>query len=63
MEVVHEYPDVTVRLSLFNAVITDGVPQMLEHNDIRWITPAEIPQYDFCPADEEILDKIMKVQQ
>ena len=61
--VVHEYPDVTVRLSLFNAVITDGVPQMLEHNDIRWITPAEIPQYDFCPADEEILDKIMKVQQ
>lgn len=61
MEVVHEYPDITVRLTLFNAVIAEGKPQMLEHNDIRWITPAEIPQYDFCPADEEILDRIIKI--
>ena len=62
MEVVHEYPDITVRLTLFNAVIAQGVPQKLEHNDIRWITPAEIPQYDFCPADVEILDKIMELK-
>ena len=58
MEVVHEYPDITVRLTLFNATIAEGVPQKLEHNDIRWITPSEIPQYDFCPADVEILAKI-----
>ena len=62
MEVIHEYPDITVRLTLFNAVIAQGVPQKLEHNDIRWITPAEIPQYDFCPADVEILDKIMELK-
>ena len=62
MEVVHEYPDITVRLTLFNAVIAEGVPQKLEHNDIRWITPAEIPQYNFCPADVEILDKIMELK-
>ncbi len=62
MEVIHEYPDITVRLTLFNAVIAEGVPQKLEHNDIRWITPAEIPQYDFCPADVEILDKIMELK-
>ncbi len=61
MDVVHEYPDITVHLSLFNATISEGVPQMLEHNDIKWITPAEIPQYEFCPADEEILAKIMDV--
>ena len=58
MEVVHEYPDITITLTLFNAKIAEGVPQMLEHNDIRWITPAEIPQYDFCPADTEILKKL-----
>ena len=60
MEVVHEYPDITVHLTLFNATIAKGVPQKLEHNDIKWITPAEIPDYDFCPADEEILEKIIK---
>ena len=62
MEVVHEYPDITVQLTLFHATIAEGVPQKLEHNDIRWITPAEIPQYDFCPADVEILDKIMELK-
>ncbi len=61
MEVVHEYPDLTVQLTLFNATIAQGVPQKLEHNDIRWITPKEIPCYDFCPADEEILKRIIEV--
>ena len=58
MDVVHEYPDLTVHLTLFNAKIVDGEPQKLEHNDIQWITPSEITNYDFCPADEEILRKI-----
>ena len=58
MEVIHEYPDITVHLTLFNATIAEGEPQKLEHNDIRWITPNEIPNYKFCPADEEILKKI-----
>ena len=58
MDVVHEYPDITVHLTLFNATIADGVPQMLEHNDIRWITLTEIDNYNFCPADIEILKQI-----
>lgn len=59
-EVVHEYPDITVHLTLFHASIASGVPQKLEHNDIRYITPEEIPNYDFCPADEEILKRIQE---
>ena len=55
MDVIHEYPDLTVHLTLFNATIAEGEPQKLEHNDIKWITPREIPNFDFCPADEEIL--------
>ena len=60
-DVTHEYPDLTVHLTLFNAVISEGIPEKLEHNDIKWITPAEIPNYDFCAADEEILKKISEV--
>lgn len=60
MDVVHEYPDLTVHLTLFNATIAEGEPQKLEHNDIRWITPNEIPNCEFCPADEEILDKLLQ---
>ena len=57
-EVTHQYPDIKVHLTLFNASISEGIPQKLEHNDIRWITPQEIPQYDFCPADKDILKLI-----
>ena len=62
MDVVHEYPDITVHLTLFNATIVGGEPQKLEHNDIKWITPSEIPNYKFCPADEEILKKIIETR-
>ena len=61
MDVVHEYPDITVQLTLFDATISKGIPQKLEHNDIKWITPSEIPNYDFCPADKEILKKMIEV--
>ena len=61
MDVVHEYPDLTVHLTLFNATIAEGEPQKLEHNDIRWITPNEIPNYEFCPADEGILKKLLEI--
>ena len=59
MEVDHDYPDLNVHLTLFNAAIIEGTPRMLEHNDIRWITVDEILQYEFCPADEEILRKLL----
>ena len=61
MDVVHKYPDITIRLTLFNATIAKGIPKKLEHNDIQWITPEEIPNYNFCPADEEILKKIREL--
>lgn len=60
IEVTHEYPDITVHLTLFNATITQGILQKLEHADIKWITPGETDRYEFCPADKEILDKIKK---
>ena len=58
MDVVHEYPDINVHLTLFNATIAEGVPKLIEHNDIKWITTSEIPNYTFCPADEEILEEL-----
>ncbi len=57
-DVVHEYPDIVVHLTVFNAVISEGEPKKLEHDDIKWINSSEIPFYDFCPADVEILEKI-----
>ncbi len=59
MTVTHEYPDITVHLTLFNATVKEGTPIMIEHNDLKWIAPSEISNYDFCPADKEILAQII----
>ncbi len=59
MEVTHAYPDITVHLTLLHAVAA-GEPRMLEHVALAWITPEEIPQYDFCPADTAILEKLQR---
>ena len=61
MEVDHVYPDLTVHLTLFNASIAEGILQKIEHNDLRWITVEEIDQYEFCPADEEILRRLKEI--
>ena len=61
LTVIHEYPDLTVRLTLYNAAIGSGTPKLLEHNDLRWITVQEIDSLEFCPADEEILKKMKEL--
>ena len=58
MKLTHAYPDLTIHLSLYHCTIAAGTPKLLEHNDLRWILPSEIPQYEFCPADAEILKRI-----
>ena len=60
MELTHVYPDLTIHLTLFHAEIASGEPQLLEHNAVCWITPDDIRNYAFCPADEEILARLQK---
>ena len=60
MTVEHDYPDIKVHLTLYNATIKEGEPQPLEHNDVKWITREEIPLYEFCPADIDVIKKLME---
>ena len=61
MQVIHEYPDILIRLSLYHCAIPDGFPRALEHNDIRWIHPSQIDDFNFCPADTDILKEIKRI--
>lgn len=60
MDVLHEYPDITVHLTLFNARFTGEEPKMLEHQAFLWVTPEDADETVFCPADKEILDEIRR---
>ena len=63
MEVIHEYPDMLIRLTLFHCIIPEGFPQALEHNALAWIHPSQISEYEFCPADTDLLKEIKRVYQ
>ena len=60
MQVVHQYPDILIRLTLFHCTIPRGYPQALEHNALEWIHPNQIDHYEFCPADTDILAEIKR---
>ena len=60
MQVTHEYPDIQIRLSLYEAVIASGQLRGKEHEALCWILPREIPDYEFCPADKDISDRIRR---
>jgi mutator protein MutT len=55
MSLLHRYPDLTVWLTLYNARISEGEPQLLEHTQLAWVAPNGLGDYEFCPADEGIL--------
>ena len=60
MQVTHEYPDIQIRLSLYEAVIASGQLRGKEHEALCWILPREIPDFEFCPADVDIIDRIRR---
>jgi len=60
MQVVHQYPDILIRLTLFHCTIPSGYPQPLEHNALEWIHPSQTQLYEFCPADTDILAEIKR---
>lgn len=59
--ITHEYDDYAVRIYFYLARLKSGESiTLLEHNDARWIDKGRIDDFEFCPADEEILNKIKK---
>ena len=54
-DVVYESQAQTVHLHFYLCDIIAGIPENKEHRAIAWITPDEIAQYEFCPADKKML--------
>jgi len=57
--VIHAYPDKTIRLTLIACTPKPGSePLALEHQQIRWVTRAEMETLDFAGADRELIEKL-----
>ena len=59
-DITYEYPDRIVHLHFYLCDIAAGVPEKKEHNALIWITPGEVEQYEFCPADQAMIRKMVE---
>ncbi len=61
MQIMHEYPDLLIRLTLFQCILDTGIPQALEHHATQWVHPSLAEEYPFCPADARLLKEVKRV--
>lgn len=49
--VYHRYPDRDVLVLFYGCAISSGEPAAVQCNAIAWVTPGDMPGYDFAGAD------------
>jgi mutator protein MutT len=54
----HDYPAKSIRLHFFNCTILEGEPQPLDVADLRWVEPPQLSDFQFPPADAELIAKL-----
>jgi mutator protein MutT len=58
--IVHDYPHVLLRLHPFLCEHESGDPELLECQATRWISPSELRDYRFPPANESLIEEVIE---
>lgn len=57
---IHEYAAYDVHMMMFKCTLPEGAkPYPATVNDLRWVTSREFLDYDFPPADEKTMSKLL----
>ena len=59
MRVLHSYPDIEIQLTVFRTAIIGSDPRCIEHKEIRFVYPSELADFELCPADITVAEKII----
>lgn len=63
LDLEYQYPTFYLKMSCFEAIITEGTPKLLEHNDARWLTKDELNDVNWIPADLTIIDYLKETME
>lgn len=58
----HDYQEKTVELHFFRCTISRGEASALDCEEVRWVTPSELSDYEFPPADRPLLEALQSVR-
>ena len=56
LDLEYQYPTFYLKMSCFEAEITEGTPKLLEHNDAKWLTKDQLDSVNWIPADIEAVN-------
>ena len=59
-QVKYSYPESDIEFMFFRASLKKGVPIPSVHKDIKWVSPDRLKEYEFCPADVYVVEKLTK---
>ncbi|HUU00734.1 MAG TPA: 8-oxo-dGTP diphosphatase MutT [Myxococcota bacterium] len=59
MGLIHSYPDFDVDFQVYNCKIVSGKPGKIAVNDFKWIHISELCNYEFPPADQPTISKLL----
>ena len=54
----HDYSNKPIRLHFFNCTVLKGKAQPLEVGALLWVNPQDLCNYQFPPADAELIAKL-----
>lgn len=55
---VYEYDFGIVHLTTYYCTLIEGDPVLTEHQEIKWLSPKELPTLDWAPADIPAINKL-----
>ena len=57
-ETTYKYPDREIAFTFFTADYIGGKMKMNVHQDIKWVLPNELKNYELCSADTGIVERL-----
>ena len=59
----YQYPTFYLKMDCFEAIIIEGTPKLLEHNDARWLTKQQLDQINWIPADIKVVNYLKETME
>jgi len=56
---IHTYDFGTIELMVYRTFWEKGDFRLLDHEEIRWVFPHELEQFDFAPADTAFVEQLI----
>lgn len=57
-EYTYSYPDKDIAFTFIEAELISGEPQLSVHEEMRWVLPEELGQFNWCPADKKVVEML-----